>query len=94
MQENEVQVQEKAPESVTVEADRSDESRKAGFKDIITVQAIICVLIGIGFTALNILNSGLAADIFEVYSEKSSVYGSIMDIVNEFIDFLGSTPNV
>ena len=89
MQENEVQVQKES-----VEAERSSEGSKTGFKDIVTVQAIICVLIGILFTVLNIFGSDLAADIFEVYSEKSSAYGSIMNIVNEFIDFLGSTPNV
>lgn len=92
MQENEVQ--EKAPESITGEVTESTEGRKAGLKDIVMVQAIACMVIGIAFTSLNIFNSDLAADIFEVYSEKSSVCGSIMNIVNAFIDFLGSTPNV
>ena len=94
MQENEVQAQKEVPESMTAETERSPDGKKTGLKDIITVQAIFCVLIGIGFAVLNICSSDLAADIFEVYSEKSAVYGSIMDIVDEFIDFLGSTPNV
>ena len=94
MQENEAQVQKEASEIVTVETAGTPEVRKTGLKDIVTVQAILCVLIAILFVSLNIFNSDLAADIFEVYSEKSSVYGSIMDIVDEFIDFLGSTPNV
>lgn len=97
MQENEVQVQEvqkETPENVTAEAERSPNVKKTGLKDIVTVQAIVCVVIGIGFAFLNIWGSDLAADIFDVYSEKSSVYGSIMNIVNAFIDFLGSTPNV
>lgn len=92
MQENEVQ--ENVSESAAAEAAVSPDIRKAGLKDVVTVQAILCVLIAIIFTFINIFNSDLAADIFEVYNEKSSVYGSIMDIVNEFIDFLGSTPNV
>ncbi|MCH5193078.1 MAG: hypothetical protein J1F11_03885 [Oscillospiraceae bacterium] len=94
MQENEVRTQEEAQESVTVEAAETPEVRKTGLKDIVTVQAIICVVTGILFVSLNIWSSDLAADIFDFYSEKSAVCGSIMDIVDEFIDFLGSTPNV
>ncbi|MCH5349805.1 MAG: hypothetical protein J1E40_10825 [Oscillospiraceae bacterium] len=94
MPENEVEVQENISETVTEESVGLLEVRKTGLKDILTVQAILCVLIAILFTALNIFNSDLAADIFEVYNEKSSVYGNIMDLVNAFIDFLGSTPNV
>ena len=94
MQENEVQVQKETSESAAADTVGSTEVRKTGLKDVITVQAIVCVTIGIGFAFLNIWGSDLAADIFDVYSEKSSVYGSIMNIVNAFIDFLGSTPNV
>lgn len=92
MQEN--RIQEEAVENASEETAELSEGRKNGSKDIVTVQAILCVLLGIAFMAVNIFNSDLAADIFEVYSEKSSVYGSIMDLVSEFIDFLGSTPNV
>ncbi|MCL2053919.1 MAG: hypothetical protein FWG90_05705 [Oscillospiraceae bacterium] len=55
--------------------------------DIITVQAIICVIIGIGFAALNIFKPQIAVELYEIYSRHANE-----DSKGSIIEFINSTP--
>ena len=60
--------------------------------DTLTIQAILCVIAAIGFVTVNIFDSGLAYDIFGIYSEKSSIQENISDTFRMILDFLKSRP--
>lgn len=66
--------------------------KKATFFDILAVQAIMCLAAAIAFVGINIWNSELAADIFELYLEKNTDSGNIENIIKVIADFLQSTP--
>lgn len=66
--------------------------KKTTFLDIIAVQAIMCLVAAIAFVTVNIFQSDLAADIFEIYLEKNTDTGNISRIVEIIADFLQSTP--
>lgn len=68
--------------------------KKGGLADTAAMQAILCLLIAVGFAAANIAKPELAADIFSVYLDKSSGSDGFADIVGAIADFLRSTPNV
>lgn len=68
------------------------ERKNATFLDTVTIQAILCVLAAIVFVAVNILDTELAYDVFEIYSEKSTVQENITDTFRMILDFLRSTP--
>lgn len=66
--------------------------RNGSLGDTMTLQAILCVLMALGFVIFNILNGGLAADVFDVYKDKLCADGNIADVFAAVIDFLGSAP--
>lgn len=66
--------------------------KKVTFLDILAVQAIMCLAAAIAFVGINIWNSDLAADIFELYLEKNTDSGNIENIIKVIADFLQSTP--
>lgn len=66
--------------------------KTASFADTITLQAILCILLAIGFIAANILNGGLAADIFELYESKFNSDSTAVDVFAAIVDFLGTAP--
>ena len=66
--------------------------KTASFGDTITLQAILCILLAIGFIAANILNGGLAADIFELYESKLNSDSTVVDVFAAIVDFLGTAP--
>ena len=65
--------------------------RTAGYvslSDIITFQAIICVLIGIMFVTLNMLYPDISAQIYYAYERHATE-----DNAEGFFDFINSRPN-
>jgi len=66
--------------------------KTASFWDTITLQAILCILLALGFIAANILNGGLAADIFELYESKFNSDSTAVDVFAAIVDFLGTAP--
>lgn len=62
------------------------------FGDTLTLQAILCMLLAIGFIAANILNGGLAADIFELYESKFNSDSTAVNVLAAIVDFLGTAP--
>lgn len=81
--------EETAVESVT---EIAVSRKKVTFLDIIAVQAIMCLVAAIAFVSVNIFYPELAADIFEVYTEKNTDSGNISEVVKVIADFLQSTP--
>lgn len=73
---------------------RNGSAQRAAFADIISVQAILCVLTAILFVAVNIVDTDLASDIFTVYLDKNSDTSGFMNAAYALLDFLRSTPNV
>ncbi|MBD5145076.1 MAG: hypothetical protein HDT21_04070 [Ruminococcus sp.] len=71
----------------------SESKRKTvSFGDTLTLQAILCVLLAIGFVAVNILNGDMAADIFELYESKFNSESTVVEVFAAIADFLGSAP--
>lgn len=68
--------------------------RKESIADIMAMQGIVCIITAIAFVVLNIVQPNLAADIFSLYSEKTSGSDGLTDIIHAVVDFLRSTPNV
>ena len=68
--------------------------KKAGLTDTVAMQGIVCLIIAIAFAVFNIVQPNLAADVFSVYSEKTSGSDGVTDIIRAVGDFLRSTPNV
>lgn len=66
--------------------------KKVTFLDIISVQAIMCLVAAIAFVGVNTFYPDLAADIFEIYLEKNTDSGNISNIIRAIADFLQSTP--
>ncbi|MDE5576059.1 MAG: hypothetical protein K2J11_01555 [Oscillospiraceae bacterium] len=66
--------------------------KNVSFGDTLTLQAILCVLLAIGFIAVNILNGDMAADIFELYENKFNSESTVVDLFAAIADFLGSAP--
>lgn len=66
--------------------------KNTSFGDTITLQAILCILLAIGFIAANILNGGLAVDIFELYESKFNSDSTAVDVFAAIVDFLGTAP--
>lgn len=66
--------------------------KNVSFGDTITLQAILCILLAIGFIAANILNGDLAADIFELYESKFNSDSTAVDVFAAIVDFLGTAP--
>lgn len=92
MSEN-IEAAENTEEAVTDSTPEITVSRKkVTFFDIIAVQAIMCLAAAIAFVGINIWNSELAADIFEVYLEKNTDSGNISNVIKAIADFLQSTP--
>ncbi len=60
--------------------------------DTLTLQAILCVLIAIGFVTVNIFNGSLAAEIFDIYKEKFCSDGNIIETIVSVADFLSTAP--
>lgn len=74
------------------EETNTEKSKKITLMDIITVQAIMCLIAAILFVGANICNSELAADIYGVYTEKNTETDGIAKSFKLLIDFLQSTP--
>lgn len=68
--------------------------RKESIADTMAMQGIVCLITAIAFVVLNIVQPELAADIFSVYSEKTSGSDAITDMIHAAADLLRSTPNV
>lgn len=66
--------------------------KTVSFGDTLTLQAILCVLLAIGFVAINILNGDMAADIFELYESKFNSESTVVEVFAAIADFLGSAP--
>ena len=66
--------------------------KNVSFGDTLTLQAILCVLLAIGFVAVNILNGDMAADIFELYERKFNSESTVVEVFAAIADFLGSAP--
>lgn len=66
--------------------------RTASFWDTLTLQAILCVLLALGFIAVNMVNGNLAADIFELYESKFSSDSTVVDVFSAIVDYLGTAP--
>lgn len=84
--ENTEEIEEKLEESDT------EKSKKITLMDIITIQAIMCLIAAILFVGANICNSELAADIYGVYTEKNTETDGIAKSFKVLVDFLQSTP--
>ncbi|MDE7304245.1 MAG: hypothetical protein K2N60_13110 [Oscillospiraceae bacterium] len=78
----------KRADTVTPES----KGKNASFWDTLTLQAILCVLLAIGFVAVNILNGDMAADIFELYESKFNSESTVVEAFAAIADFLGSAP--
>lgn len=88
-----LQTQDKPVEDSEQTEDTAVRSKKTvTFSDTITIQAILCVAAAIAFAAVNIFDSGLAYDVYEIYSEKSSAQENISDTFKVLLDLLRSTP--
>lgn len=68
------------------------QGRNVSFGDTLTLQAILCVLLAIGFIAVNILNGDMAADIFELYESKFNSESTVVEVFAAIADFLGTAP--
>lgn len=66
--------------------------KTVSFGDTLTLQAILCVLLAIGFIAVNILNGDMAADIFELYESKFNSESTVVEVFAAIVDFLDSAP--
>lgn len=66
--------------------------KTVSFWDTLTLQAILCVLLAIGFVAVNVLNGDMAADIFELYESKFNSESTVIEVFAAIADFLGSAP--
>lgn len=66
--------------------------RTASFWDTLTLQAILCVLLALGFIAVNMVNGNLAADIFELYESKFTSGSTVVDVFAAIVDYLGTAP--
>ncbi len=62
------------------------------YGDTLTLQAILCVLIAIGFIIVNILDSSLAAEVLDLYEEKFGSDRNIWDAIAAAVDFLNTAP--
>ncbi len=60
--------------------------------DTLTVQVIICILISLGFIAVNIFNNELAADFFDIYNNKLTDSGNPLAVFKTLIDLFKSVP--
>ena len=84
-------VLENTADNAAVYANRRE---KGGISDIMAMQGIVCLIIAIAFAVFDIVQPDLAADVFSVYSEKTSGSDGVTDIIRAVGDFLCSTPNV
>lgn len=84
-------VSEDTADSVTAYVKRG---KKGGIVDTMAAQGILCLIIAIAFAVFNIVQPDLAADVFSVYSEKTSGSDGVTDMIRAVGDFLRSTPNV
>ncbi len=70
-------------------------SKKVTLLDTVTVQAIICVIIGIAYLIINMLFSNVSVGIFDTYTEQAGAENetsTFSDTVKSFMDFINSTP--
>lgn len=82
---------ETAVQTEQVEVDPSLD-RTVSFWDTLTLQAILCVLLALGFIAVNMVNGNLAADIFELYESKFTSDSTVVDVFAAIVDYLGTAP--
>lgn len=82
---------ETAVQTEQVEVDPSLD-KTASFGDTLTLQAILCVLLALGFIAVNMINGNLAADVFELYESKFSSDSTVVDVFAAIVDYLGTAP--
>lgn len=69
--------------------------RAAPFSEIITVQAIICVITAILFIAANTAFPDNAAEVYDKYSEAASAQDDpMLRAAEAIVDFLNSKPAV
>ena len=99
MQENPTSSKALHNERISTEAEKRAETgvsepkgKNVSFGDTLTLQAILCVLLAIGFVAVNILNGDMAADIFELYKSKFNSESTVIEVFAAIADFLGSAP--
>lgn len=60
--------------------------------DTLTVQAILCVLLALGFVIVNIVNGGFASELLGVYESRLGSDGNVLDIIAAVVDYLGTAP--
>lgn len=79
-------------ETAVQTASEPSAARTASFGDTITLQAILCVLLAIGFIVVNIMNGDIAADIFELYESRLGSESTVADVFAAIADYLGTAP--
>lgn len=66
--------------------------KTATLGDTLTLQAILCVLLALGFVIINIVNTGFASELLDVYKSSLGSDGNAMDIIAAIADYLGTAP--
>ena len=93
MQENLTSTEALHEDETAVQTDTGQSvGRTASFGDTLTLQAILCVLLALGFIAVNVVDGNLAADVFELYESKLGSESTIVDVFAAIVDFLGTAP--
>lgn len=89
-QESSEALQEEEPAELTEMVVRR--KKAATFGDTLTVQAILCVLLALGFVIVNIVNGSFAAELLGVYESRLGSGGNVFDIIAAVADYLGTAP--
>lgn len=89
-QESSEALQEEEPAELTEMFVRRKKTATLG--DTLTVQAILCVLLALGFVIVNIVNGSFAAELLDVYESRLDSDGNIFDIIAAVADYLGTAP--
>ncbi|MCM1023784.1 MAG: hypothetical protein NC395_06970 [Prevotella sp.] len=96
MQENPTSCETLQDKALPVRADTQPENtaprKTASFGDTLTLQAILCVLMALGFVILNMVNGGLAAEIFELYKGGFGGDSTVAEVFAAAAEFLGTAP--
>jgi hypothetical protein len=78
-----------------VNEETPDIKRETSFFDTLTLQAAICLIIAIGYAAVNMLAPEISVQMFDTYAEQSDIGTGdrdVRDVINELVEFINSTP--
>lgn len=93
MQENQESSEALQEEKTAETTEMLVQSKKAvTIGDTLTVQAILCVLLALGFVIVNIVNGSFAAELLGVYESRFGSDGNVLDIIKAVADYLGTAP--